>query len=74
MNKKIPITGTKVEKVIRMDFGEWEFHCCCISPNIGMDEYKEKVNAIASVVASKKKEAVNINAKSDLWESPKKRY
>lgn len=74
INKKVIVTQTKAGKgYVSISLEGCELYCCYISPNIELEEYKEKVDEIANHVRAGKKEAIiagDLNAKSPLWESP----
>ncbi|KAJ8910521.1 hypothetical protein NQ315_012818 [Exocentrus adspersus] len=75
LNKKIRVTEVSCEEgYIRIDIKKCQLYCCYISPNIGIDEFKARVDIIMRDAGGRIDEKIilgDINAKSPMWGSPR---
>lgn len=74
LNKSISVREvTSAEGHVRVQISDCHIYCCYLSPNIGFEDFRTKVDAIMEDVGRKKGEKLiigDINAKSPLWGSP----
>lgn len=76
LNKNVGVIKHRCEKgYIKLEFTDWCLICCYISPNIAMEEFRDKMDNIMNAAKEVKIKGVviagDVNAKSPMWGSPK---